>query len=402
MKFGLSRGGASERENRQSRESGLRDIERSGKAKKRAAVKQLREALRAATREARAGCQQWRTDAHLRAAEGRREFLYDLNQQREKTREGYRQVKFTLAEELAALKTACASRIATAVAPIRASIEELASELRTSALARRHSAERAREKPKASAKETREEQIEAALRDVETLDPALVPLLKKEGRTIAPKPRQTMGEAYLEWIAENPERVREYQAKLSLVGQADMMCGQAINDAKMGSPEAQAWAAKHCTEEGAATPSFRRKTSAASRTINLFGGDSKTPPEVPKEARIPALAGILFFARDGRMYAKREGTGEKPIVVGEFGRNLKTDTYSAMAHDNASVSEGPRREGLRGRVEAESWIVGQIAASPFWREWLKPRAAPKKKGAKGQGGLSAGPLGADFLDAVPF
>lgn len=400
MKFGLSRGGASERENRRSRESGLRDLQRDDKDRKRGAVKQLREALRVATKEARAGCQQWRTDAHLRAAEGRREFLYDLNQQREKTKEGYRQVRFTLAEELAGLKVGCAARIASAVGPIRASIQELASELRTSALARRHSAERAKERPKASAKETREEQIEAALRDVETLDPALVPLLKKEGRTIAAKPRQTLGEAYLEWIAEHPDRVREYQARLSLVGQADMMCGQAINDGKMGSPEARAWAEKHCTEEGTATPAFRRKTSAASRTINLFGGDTKVPPEVPPEARIPELEGVQFYVRDGSVYAKHNG---RRSVVGNIKRNLQTDTWKAEAYNNANVPQGLRKEGLRNRVEAESWVIGQVAASPFWRQWLKPQAAPKKKkSAKGQGGFSAGPLGADFLDAVPF
>lgn len=293
MKFGLSRGGSSEAANRRSRESGLRDLEKGERAKKRAAVKQLREALRVATRDARQGCKQKRKDTYLMAAEGHREVRYEL------------------AEDLAKLKGSCAIRIASAIGPLRASIEEIASELRTSALARRHSAARARERPKVSTKESREEQIEKALRDVEAMDPALVSLLKKEGRAIVAKPRQTLGEAYLEWIAENPERVREHQAKASHVGQADMMCAQALNDSKMGSPEAREWAAKHCTEEGAATPKFRHKTSAASRTLGLFGPHGPKPkPETPAAKERTLSKG------------KKAPRGQQGLSVGKFGASF--------------------------------------------------------------------------------
>ncbi len=300
----LSRGGASTKENAASRKAAIKHFEAGSLRAKREEIRRLREALKLEKARLRGAC---RTDRKVAYA-GKREVLERTDATIAQARAERTTARESLKANLARLSEVCNIRINRAVGDLSKTIDTLAAELRSGALSARHASERERERPKASAKETQQEATERALRDVEALDPTLVELVRRQ--RIRPRERQTLSEAYLEWIQENPGAVAEYRAKSSSsTSAADLMCAQAIHAGRVeGDDEARQWAAVHCRENGTATPETRRKLSPAERTIDWIEGGLRVPKAAP-------VVAVEKKPRRGKK-APREQTG---LGIGKFG-----------------------------------------------------------------------------------
>ena len=393
MKFGLSRGGASAAENKKSRERGLKDLEAKAKAGKKAEIRRLKQALIVAKKQLRDECR----GRKAVAVAGKREVFRETKEAMAAARERRTVAKASLRANLERIAEECQIRIdrviegeQRSVGAIQRSIEELATDLRSSALASRQAREREKERPKASLKESREEQIGAALRDVAERDPSLVDLVRRQARGIAAKPRQTLGEAYLEWLDEHPAEVQAHRAQASRLHPADLMCAQAIHESGEGNPEARAWAAENCQESGKAKPVLRKKASAAERTVD-FLAEEKRPAARPSLP--PELAGVFrnaHFGLDGRrMTLAVPGHGSTEVgEITQDGDRWTAEAVRVMEHS------GPR-QGFRSAAAAQTWVKERITGDPDWAQWFKTPA----KRPKGQQGLGIGKFGADFLDA---
>lgn len=402
MKFGLSRGGASAAENKKSRERGLKDLEAKAKAAKRAEIVRLKKALVLAKKQLREECK----GRKKAAVAGKREVFRETAGAIAAAREQRTIAKASLKANLERIAEECQIRIdrviegeQRSVDAIQRSIEELATELRTSALASRQAREREKERPKASAAESRAEQIEAALRDVAERDPSLVELVRRQARGIVTKPRQTLGEAYLEWLDEHPADVQAHKSKAAQLHPADLMCAQAIHESQEGNPEARAWAAENCQESGKAKPSLKRKASPAERTIS-FLDEPPVPAPAPSVALPAELASVFRNAKfgvDGR-HMTLSVPGHAPTEIGEFvqepDERWSAEAFRVMEHN------GPRRSGFLSAAAAQTWIKEKILGDPYWAQWFKaPAKKSPAKRPKGQQGLGIGRFGADFLDA---
>lgn len=401
MKFSLNRGGASAAENKRSRERGLKDLEAKAKAGKKAEIRRLKQALVLAKKQLRDECR----GRKAAAVAGKREVFRETKEAMAAARERRAVAKASLKANLERIAEECQIRIdrviegeQRSVGAIQRSIEELATDLRSSALASRQAREREKERPKATAKESRQEQIEAALRDVAERDPSLVDLVRRQARGIVAKPRQTLGEAFLEWLDEHPAEVQAHRAQASRLHPADLMCAQAIHESGEGNPEAKAWAAENCQESGKAKPALKKKASAAERTVD-FLAEEKKPAARP--ALPPELAGVFrnaHFEMDGR-HMTLSVPGHSPVEVGEITQDRETNAWNAEAF-KVQEHSGPRKSGFASAAAAQTWVKERITADPYWAQWFKvPTKKPAAKGPKGQQGLGIGKFGADFLDA---
>ena len=401
MNFGLSRGGASAAENKRSRERGLKDLEAKAKAGKKAEIRRLKQALIVAKKQLRDECR----GRKAVALAGKREVFRETKGAIAAARERRTIAKASLRANLERITEECQIRIdrviegeQRSVGAIQRSIEELATELRSSALASRQAREREAERPKATAKESRQEQIEAALRDVAERDPSLVDLVRRQARGIVTKPRQTLGEAYLEWLDEHPAEVQAHRAQASRLHPADLMCAQAIHESGEGNPEARAWAAENCQDSGKAKPALKKKASAAERTVDFLAEEKRS---VARPSLPPELAGVFrsaHFGLDGRrMTLSVPGHGS--TEVGEITQDGDGDRWTAEAF-RVMEHSGPRQGGFRSAAAAQTWVKERITGDPYWAQWFKtPAKKPAAKRLKGQQGLGIGKFGADFLDA---
>jgi hypothetical protein len=393
VKFALSRGGASAAENKRSRERGIRERDAAQRAAKKEELRRLRKALALAKKEVRAEC----ANRRKIAKHGRKEIFAAANTAIREAKDQKKRAKVELTAHLERITEECRIRMDRATGGgLSKSVEALAAEIKTAALARKHAQERARERPAASSRERREEEIEAALRDVEAIDPSLVDLVRRHARTIQPRPRQSLGEAYAEWIAEHGPEVEAHKAKSAALHPADLMCAHAIHEAEIGNPDARIWAAENCKESGKGKPVLRRKLSAAERTIGMFG-------EAPRPVSVPpfAMSGARFRSNDGNRLEILV-PGHPPTEIGEFypegdGR-WRAERFHVMSHD------GPKKYGFGSAAEAQNWIKEQTLSDPGWGKWFGvATSAPKpkrgKKAPRGQQGISIGAFGADFLDA---
>ena len=268
MKFKLSRGAASETENRKSREKSSREKTASNQREKREALRKQRSELARVKREVVSACRNKRQSARLVAQEGRRE------------------VKAELERDLSRIDQECSASMHAAVDPLAQSAADLAAELRGSVLATKHGRQREQSRPKLSAQEEREKRFDEVRHDLQASRPELLGVFERVKRSLKPTDRQTMTEAFLELMHENPQYLEEAQAEASRpLSSLDFACAEAMHEAKLGSPEAQAWAAEHCDKSAKRRP----KGSAASRTLGMFGPDL-VPPSQPAQTLVASNA----------------------------------------------------------------------------------------------------------------
>lgn len=253
MKF--RRGASQESINRRSREQAARDLAANATKDEREKLKKLRAAAALAKKELRAECGHKRGNARLQAHEGRIE------------------VRNTLAQDLAHIDAECARRVEERIVPLQRSIEQLAADLKSSAVMARGNRERERGRPKLSAKENREAEFDRVRHAIQARDARLLPIFERVKRGLKPAPRQTLEEAFWEYVEENPEALENEQARQeAAITDLDVHCAEAIHEGKLGNEEARAWAREHCTSRK------RPRGSAKSRTIGLFG-----PSLVPRD-----------------------------------------------------------------------------------------------------------------------
>jgi hypothetical protein len=254
------RGPSEEAQNRRSRQQAVRDLEKKATKEKRSRIKQLREALKLAKTQARAECKHRRENARLMS------------------KEGIREVRAELQADLQRLGDECQSRMASKTTPIVGSIEELATELRSSAMAQKHSRQREAARPRESGRETLEREFDQVRADIGK-EPFLLPIFERLKRSLRRGPRQTLTEAFRELVAETPELVAEEQARASrMMSDLDRNCAEAKHLAKQGDESAEQWATDNCQRR-------RPKGSAKSRTLGLYGPDlipSDTRPKPPE------------------------------------------------------------------------------------------------------------------------
>ncbi len=262
MKWNKKRGPSAEAQNRRSRQQAIRDLEKKAASEKRERLKTLRQALKLAKEQTRAKCKNRREDARLVA------------------KQGHREVNLELQADLQRLEEECHARMNSATTPIAGSIEELATELRSSAMARKHASQREAARPRESGRETREREFDQVRADLGK-EPLLLPIFERIKRSLKPSPRQTLTEAFREYVAETPELLEQEQAKQARVmTDLDLHCAEAKHLAKQGDPDAERWATANCQSRR------RPKGSAKSRTLGLYGPDLipiDMPPKPPEK-----------------------------------------------------------------------------------------------------------------------